>query len=53
MPGPISTERRIAARGIRAAIIRSVEIGPGIMPSFRDLPPKKINEMADFLASLD
>jgi quinol-cytochrome oxidoreductase complex cytochrome b subunit len=37
----------------RAAIIRSVEIGPGIMPSFRSLPQKKINEMADFLSSLD
>jgi quinol-cytochrome oxidoreductase complex cytochrome b subunit len=37
----------------RAAIVRSVEIGPGIMPSFRDLPQKKINEMADFLSSLD
>lgn len=37
----------------RAAILRSVEIGPGIMPSFRDLPQKKLNELADFLASLD
>jgi quinol---cytochrome c reductase cytochrome c subunit, bacillus type len=37
----------------RAAIIRSVEIGPGIMPSFRSLPQKKIDEMADFLSSLD
>jgi mono/diheme cytochrome c family protein len=37
----------------RAAIIRSVEIGPSEMPSFRDLPPKKLNELADFLASLD
>ena len=43
----------IGARIPRAAIIRSVEIGPGIMPSFRDLPQKKIDEMADFLASLD
>jgi mono/diheme cytochrome c family protein len=50
-PGPELTH--IGARIPRAAIIRSVEIGPGIMPSFRDLPPKKINEMADFLASLD
>jgi menaquinol-cytochrome c reductase cytochrome b/c subunit len=37
----------------RAAIIRSVEIGPAEMPSFRDLPPKKLNELANFLASLD
>ena len=50
-PGPDLTH--IAARVPRAAILRSVEIGPGIMPSFRDLPPKKLEEMADFLASLD
>ena len=43
----------IGERVPRAAIIRSVEIGPGIMPSFRSLPQKKINEMADFLSSLD
>ncbi len=43
----------IASRVPRAAIIRSVEIGPGVMPSFRDLPPKKIEELADFLSSLD
>ena len=43
----------IGSRIPRAAIIRSVEIGPGIMPSFRDLPPKKLNELADFLSSLD
>ena len=30
-----------------------MEIGPGIMPSFRDLPPKKLNELADFLSSLE
>ena len=43
----------IGQRIPRAAIIRSVEIGPGIMPSFRDLPQKKLNELADFLSSLD
>ncbi len=43
----------IAQRVPRAAILRSVEIGPGIMPSFRDLPEKKLNELADFLSSLD
>jgi quinol-cytochrome oxidoreductase complex cytochrome b subunit len=43
----------IASRVPRAAIVRSVEIGPGIMPSFRELPPKKLNELADFLSSLD
>src|SRR4051795_4880 len=50
-PGPELTH--IGARIPRAAIVRSVEIGPGIMPSFRELPQKKIDEMADFLASLD
>jgi menaquinol-cytochrome c reductase cytochrome b/c subunit len=43
----------IAERVPRAAIVRSVEIGPDIMPSYRDLPPKKLNELADFLSSLD
>ena len=50
-PGPELTH--IAARIPRAAIIRSVEIGPSIMPSFRNLPPKKLNELADFLSSLN
>ncbi len=50
-PGPDLTH--IGSTVPRAAILRSVEIGPGIMPSFRDLPPKKLNELADFLASLD
>ena len=50
-PGPELTH--IAARIPRAAIVRSVEIGPGIMPSFRDLPPQKIEQLADFLSSLD
>jgi menaquinol-cytochrome c reductase cytochrome b/c subunit len=50
-PGPELTH--IAARIPRAAILRSVEIGPGIMPSFRDLPQKKKEELADFLSSLD
>ena len=49
-PGPELTH--IGARIPRAAILRSVEIGPGIMPSFRELPPKKLNELADFLSSL-
>ena len=50
-PGPDLTH--IAQNIPRAAIIRSVEIGPGVMPSYRDLPPKKINQLADFLSSLD
>jgi mono/diheme cytochrome c family protein len=50
-PGPELTH--IGQRIPRAAILRSVEIGPGIMPSFRELPQKKLNELADFLSSLD
>jgi quinol-cytochrome oxidoreductase complex cytochrome b subunit len=50
-PGPELTH--IAEDVPRAAILRSVEIGPGIMPSYRELPPKKKEELADFLASLD
>jgi len=50
-PGPELTH--IASRIPRAAILRSVEIGPGIMPSFRELPQKKKEELADFLSSLD
>jgi menaquinol-cytochrome c reductase cytochrome b/c subunit len=50
-PGPDLTH--IASKIPRAAIIRSVEIGPGIMPSFRDLGPKKTEQLADFLSSLD
>ena len=43
----------IGERVPREAILRSLEIGPSEMPSFRDLPQKKLNEMADFLASLE
>jgi menaquinol-cytochrome c reductase cytochrome b/c subunit len=43
----------IGERVPREAIVRSLEIGPSEMPSFRDLPQKKLNEMADFLASLE
>jgi menaquinol-cytochrome c reductase cytochrome b/c subunit len=50
-PGPELTH--IGARIPRAAIIRSLQIGPGIMPSYKGLPPKKLNDAADFLASLD
>lgn len=50
-PGPELTH--IGEDVPRAAILRSVEIGPGIMPSYRELPPKKKEELADFLASLD
>ena len=50
-PGPELTH--IGARIPREAIIRSLEIGPGIMPSYKGLPPKKLNDAADVLSSLD
>jgi menaquinol-cytochrome c reductase cytochrome b/c subunit len=50
-PGPELTH--IGARIPRAAIIRSLQIGPGIMPSYKALPPKKLNDLANFLSSLD
>jgi menaquinol-cytochrome c reductase cytochrome b/c subunit len=50
-PGPELTH--IGARIPREAILRSLEIGPGIMPSYQGLPPKKLNDAADFLSSLD
>jgi ubiquinol-cytochrome c reductase cytochrome b subunit/menaquinol-cytochrome c reductase cytochrome b/c subunit len=49
-PGPELTH--IADRIPRAAIIRSVNVGPSIMPSYSKLPPKKIDQLADFLSSL-
>jgi menaquinol-cytochrome c reductase cytochrome b/c subunit len=50
-PGPELTH--IGERIPRAAIVRSLEVGPGIMPSYQDLSPEKLNAVADFLASLD
>ena len=50
-PGPELTH--IGSRIPQAAIMRSLEVGPGIMPSYRDLPQKKLNDVASFLASLD
>ena len=50
-PGPDLTH--IGAKVPRDAIIRSVQIGPGIMPPYADMPPEKLNQLADFLASLD
>jgi menaquinol-cytochrome c reductase cytochrome b/c subunit len=42
----------IGARIPRNAILRSLRAGPSIMPSFQSLGQKKLNEVADFLASL-
>jgi len=49
-PGPELTE--IGNLLPRAAIARSLEVGPGIMPSYRDLPPKKFDDLTAYLASL-
>ena len=45
-PGPELTH--IAQQMPRAAIIRSVEIGPGIMPSYRDLSPREARRARRF-----
>jgi menaquinol-cytochrome c reductase cytochrome b/c subunit len=49
-PGPELTH--IGAKLPRAAIARSLDVGPGIMPSYADLPPAKKRDLVDFLASL-
>jgi menaquinol-cytochrome c reductase cytochrome b/c subunit len=50
-PGPELTE--IGDKLPREAIARSLEVGPGIMPSYQNLPPKKFEELTAFLASLN
>ncbi|MGZ5325328.1 MAG: c-type cytochrome [Solirubrobacterales bacterium] len=50
-PGPELTE--IGQRVPREAIIRSLQVGPDVMPSYSSLPPQELNELADFLASLN
>jgi menaquinol-cytochrome c reductase cytochrome b/c subunit len=53
-PGPELTE--IGEQLPRAAIARSLEVGPGIMPSYAGLKeedPEKFNALVDFLASLN
>jgi quinol-cytochrome oxidoreductase complex cytochrome b subunit len=50
-PGPDLTH--IGSRIPQAAILRSLQIGPGIMPSFNGLPPQKQEAVASFLAYLD
>jgi mono/diheme cytochrome c family protein len=42
----------IGSRIPRNAILRSLKAGPGIMPSFETLPPRKQKEIADYLSSL-
>jgi menaquinol-cytochrome c reductase cytochrome b/c subunit len=50
-PGPELTE--IGNQIPRSAIARSLEVGPGIMPSYGNLPPEKQEQLTAFLASLD
>jgi quinol---cytochrome c reductase cytochrome c subunit, bacillus type len=50
-PGPELTH--IGENIPRAAILRSLDVGPGIMPSYAGLPPKKQEELTAFLASLN
>ncbi len=49
-PGPELTT--IGAELPATAIARSLEVGPGIMPSYADLEPEKFDELVAFLASL-
>ncbi|MEX0620895.1 MAG: c-type cytochrome [Solirubrobacterales bacterium] len=49
--GPDLTE--IGSMIPRLAIKRSVAVGPGIMPAYQGLGEKKLNQVADYLASLD
>ena len=50
-PGPELTQ--IGARIPQAAIARSLEVGPGIMPSYSGLPPQKKTALTQYLASLN
>ncbi len=49
-PGPDLTT--IGAELPATAIARSLEVGPGIMPSYADLEPEKFDDLVAFLASL-
>jgi menaquinol-cytochrome c reductase cytochrome b/c subunit len=51
-PGPGPELTHIGEKLPRAAIARSLEVGPGIMPSYADLPPAKKRDLINFLASL-
>jgi menaquinol-cytochrome c reductase cytochrome b/c subunit len=50
-PGPELTH--IGARIPQAAIVRSLEIGPGIMPSYKDFTPKQLDQVSEFLSAQD
>ena len=49
-PGPDLTT--IGAELPATAIARSLEVGPGIMPSYADLEPEKFDDLIAFLSSL-
>jgi len=51
--GPGVELTHIGSRVPRAAIIRSLVIGPGEMPEFKDFTPEQQDQIGDFLASLD
>ncbi|MSO41370.1 MAG: c-type cytochrome [Solirubrobacterales bacterium] len=50
-PGPELTE--IGDMLPRAAIARSLQVGPAIMPSYAELPPKKFDDLTAYLAALN
>jgi menaquinol-cytochrome c reductase cytochrome b/c subunit len=51
-PGPGPELTHIGEKLPRDAIARSLVVGPGEMPSYKNLPPDKFNDLVDFLASL-
>ena len=50
-PGPELTH--IGEKLPQSAIARSLQVGPGIMPSYTNLPPEKQRALTAFLASLN
>ncbi len=42
----------VGSRVPREAIARSLDVGPGVMPSYKDLPPAKKQDLIDYLSSL-
>jgi quinol---cytochrome c reductase cytochrome c subunit, bacillus type len=50
-PGPELTE--IGRNLPREAIARSLDVGPGIMPSYQSLPQQQQEQLTEFLASLN
>ncbi|HEU4979661.1 MAG TPA: c-type cytochrome, partial [Solirubrobacterales bacterium] len=50
-PGPELTQ--IGEKLPQSAIARSLEVGPGIMPAYSNMPQQKKDELTAFLASLN